>query len=105
MLWASDEEGQREVGCIHTCQGIEFDYVGVIIGNDLRIDNNNNLISSWDDYYNTGGKLNLSKNKKELIKYIKNIYKVLMTRGKKGCYLFIRDNKVKEYFLKHMKQS
>ncbi|MDE5553176.1 MAG: DUF2075 domain-containing protein, partial [Malacoplasma sp.] len=83
MLWATDSEGQREVGCIHTCQGIEFDYVGVIIGNDLRIDENNNLVSSWNDYYDKGGKLNLSSNKNELIKFIKNIYKVLMTRGKK----------------------
>lgn len=105
MLWSIDQEGEREVGCVHSCQGIEFDYVGVIIGNDIGIDENNNIIVNWNNYYDSEGKKGLKEKPELLIKFIKNIYKILMTRGKKGCYLFVRDKKLKEYFIKHTKNN
>lgn len=102
MLWALDDEGPLQAGCVHTCQGIEFDYCGVIIGNDLKIDEFNNIYADYDEYKDANGKKGLKNNNKKLSKLVKNIYKILMTRGQKGTYLFIRDKKVKEYFLKHL---
>lgn len=90
--WAIDNEKADQIGCIHTSQGLEFDYVGVIIGNDLRFDPDTmELYASYDDYYDKTGKKGLKDNTDELTRLIKNIYKVLMSRGMKGCYLFCRD--------------
>lgn len=97
--WAVDQSGIHQVGCIHTSQGLEFDYVGVIVGNDL-IFNPETFEYSTDinAYKDTMGKRGLSKSPKELNRLVRNIYKVLMTRGMKGCYVYFVDQNVKEYF-------
>lgn len=82
----------------------EFDYCGVIIGNDLKIDDNN-LFASYKYYKDTAGKSNLKNKPEELLKFIKNIYKILLSRGQKGTYIFIRDIKLREYFKKHIANS
>lgn len=102
MLWAIRDDGVLQAGCIHTCQGLEFDYCGVIIGNDLRIDEFGNLYGDYNNYHDKSGKKGLKNNHKELSKLIKNIYKVLLSRGQKGSFIFIRDLEVKKYFLKHI---
>ena len=92
-----------QIGCVHTCQGLEFDYAGVIIGNDLKIDTNNNLYCDYDEYKDKAGKKGLKDNPIKLNKLVKNIYKILLTRGQKGTYVYICDSKVREYFRKHIK--
>lgn len=104
--WAIDSESINEVGCIHTCQGLEFDYVGVIIGNDLRYENGY-IVTDYTKRANTDTSLNgIKKIAKEQGKevankiadnIIKNTYRTLMTRGMKGCYVYCTDKKLQEY--------
>ena len=104
--WAIDSESINEVGCIHTCQGLEFDYVGVIIGNDLRYENGH-IVTDYTKRANTDTSLNgIKKIAKEQGKevankiadnIIKNTYRTLMTRGMKGCYVYCTDKKLQEY--------
>ena len=101
--WAVDDSKKDQIGCIHTSQGLEFDYVGVIIGNDLRYNTQNHTLeASYSDYYDATGKQGLKNNPDELSRLIKNIYKVLMSRGIKGCYIFCRDDNLKYYFKSRM---
>ena len=96
--WAIDPKGVEQVGCIHTSQGREFDYVGVLMGNDLRFDPSRmKLYGSYADYYDTQGKKGLREKPDELTCLIKNIYKVLLSRGMRGCYLFCRDENLRNY--------
>lgn len=102
--WAVDQSGIDQVGCIHTSQGLEFDYVGVIVGDDLSFDPNTlSYITDHDKYKDAQGKRGLRDNPKELNRFVRNIYKILMTRGMKGCYVYFTDDKTKEYFKSRMK--
>jgi hypothetical protein len=98
-VWAIKDEGKHQVGCIHTAQGLEFDYVGVIVGNELSFDPENlEYITKYDKYKDLLGKRGLKDYPEDLSKLIRNIYKVLMTRGMKGCYLFFMNDEVESYF-------
>lgn len=97
--WAVNPESFEEVGCIHTCQGMEFDYVGVIIGKDLYYGNghirtNRNAISKDDK--SSGIRLK-STSDDEADALIRRTYKVLLTRGLKGCYIYCEDPSLREY--------
>jgi DUF2075 family protein len=99
MLWIISPESVNQIGCIHTCQGLEVDYVGVLMGNDLVIRNgdwvsqSNNRARSDKSVF--GMKKLLKENPTkghemaELI--IKNTYRTLMTRGMKGCFVWSVD--------------
>src|SRR5690606_23979109 len=99
MLWIMKPDSVDEIGCIHTCQGLELDYVGVIIGKDLIVRNGEVLVDpskrSKMDSSIKGYKKMLKENPeqaKELIRrIIKNTYRTLMTRGIKGCYVWAED--------------
>ena len=104
--WAIDPKSVNEVGCIHTCQGLEFDYVGVIIGNDLRYENGH-IVTDYTKRAKTDTSLNgikkIAKEQGEEVankiadSIIKNTYRTLMTRGMKGCYVYCTDKKLTEY--------
>ena len=99
MLWIISPESVNQIGCIHTCQGLEVDYIGVLIGDDLIIRNGEWVCQSGkrarSDKSVFGMKKLLSENPikgqemAELI--IKNTYRTLMTRGMKGCYVWSVD--------------
>lgn len=105
-LWIVSPESVNEIGCIHTCQGLELDYIGVIIGNDLVI-RGGQLITNPKKRAKTDTSL---KGYKKLLKtdpdsamkkadlIIKNTYRTLMTRGMKGCYVYFTDKETEEYF-------
>ena len=97
-IWAINPKSFDEVGCIHTCQGMEFDYVGVIIGKDLIYRDGkvktNKLAISKDD---KTSKIRGCKNESLADRLIKNTYKVLLTRGQKGCYIYCEDIALREY--------
>lgn len=102
--WAIDEEGVNQVGCIHTCQGLEFDYVGVIVGRDLRFNADKlEYYVDWASYKDSSGKKGLKNDPEKLTLLVKNIYKTLMTRGIKGCYVFFQDSEVKKYVESRLK--
>lgn len=99
--WAINDSGQHQVGCIHTSQGLEFDYIGVIIGRDLQYDpETHELVGDYNNYYDSTGKKGLKDNPDRLTKYIKDIYRVLLSRGMKGCAVFCCDENLRAYFKK-----
>ena len=97
----------NEAGCIHTVQGLEFDYVGVIIGDDLRYENGQ-IVTDYTKRAKTDTSLNgIKKIAKEQGKevankiadnIIKNTYRTLMTRGMKGCYIYCTNKELTKYF-------
>jgi DUF2075 family protein len=93
--WAYLPEGIKQVGCIYTAQGFEFDYIGVIIGRDVKYDKENDCLIG--DITQTKDPT-LLRGKESFDEYVRNIYRVLMTRGMKGCYIYCVDDEVKKYF-------
>lgn len=101
--WAIHPEGINQIGCVHTSQGLEFDYVGVIIGYDLKYDKQNfQLYADFNEYKDFTGKKGLKYNRSKLTELIKNIYKILISRSMKGCYIYCRDNALQEYLKKRL---
>ena len=104
--FAIDEESVNEAGCIHTSQGLEFDYVGVIIGEDMRYENGK-IVTDFTKRAKTDQSLkgikklykaNPEEAQKTADEIIKNTYRTLMTRGMKGCYVYCVDKNLAEYF-------
>lgn len=96
--WAIDESKSHQIGCIHTSQGLEFDYVGVILGRDIYYNPDTHTVNGdYENYYDKTGKSGLRNKPDELTQYIKNIYRVLMTRGIKGCTIFCCDKNLQAY--------
>jgi DUF2075 family protein len=111
--WIIDPESVTEIGCIHTTQGLEVDYVGVIIGNDLIVRNGEVLVNPKErdsgDRTVFGWKSGIKQNPqywKPLLKaIIKNTYRTLMTRGMKGCYIYCTDLETRNYFREKIGKS
>lgn len=88
----------NEVGCIHTVQGYDLNYVGVIIGPELYYDKNAKKFGiNKEKYFDINGR-NGIVDPDELERYIVNIYKTLLTRGIKGTYIYIVDKNFRQYF-------
>lgn len=102
--WAYKPEGIKQVGCIYTVQGFEFDYIGVIIGPDLKYDPIKDcLVTNIDG--NKDPMLKKKKDRPNFDMYVRNIYRVLMSRGMKGCYAYFVDKEVEKYFKSKMGQD
>jgi hypothetical protein len=108
QAWIIKPDSVSEVGCIHTCQGLELDYVGVIVGNDLIV-RNGKIITQPQERASTDksihGWKSLLREKPgatmaRLDAIIKNTYRTLMTRGQKGCYVYFIDDETRQYFEK-----
>jgi uncharacterized protein len=95
--WAYLPNGIKQCGCIYTAQGFEFDYIGVIIGKDLYYDESEKMIKT---NIKESCDPTLKKSGVKVDDYIRNIYRVLMTRGMKGCYVYICDDSLREHFKK-----
>ena len=101
--FAIDENSVNEVGCIHTSQGLEFDYAGVIIGDDMRYDSTSGRIITDKQAISKDDKssgIRSCKNESIVRKLILNTYKTLLTRGQKGCYVYCEDKSLAEYIKK-----
>ena len=103
--FAVSETSVNEVGCIHTSQGLEFDYVGVIIGDDIRYENGC-VITDYTKRAKSDKSLNGIKKlynedpeqaKKRADEIIRNTYRTLLTRGMKGFYVYCTDPGMEEY--------
>lgn len=104
--WAINEHGIEQIGCVHTSQGLEFDYVGVIVGNDLKYNRESDkFYSEWNSYKDNKGKQGLREDPEKLCKMIRNIYRILMSRGMRGCYVYFRDKPTEEYFKESLKRT
>lgn len=105
-LWLVAPRSVEQVGCIHTCQGLEVDYVGVIIGPDLlyrdgclvtRVENRSSQDRSVRGWKRQA-KVNPIATAERVDRIIRNTYRTLMTRGMKGCYVYCTDVQTAEYF-------
>jgi hypothetical protein len=104
--WIIAEDSVNEIGCIHTCQGLELDYVGVILGPDIRFENGRVVTDvtkrSSMDRSIFGIKTMLKEDPQEAAqladRIIKNTYRTLLTRGMKGCYVYFCDKALRDHF-------
>ena len=96
--WAYKPEGIKQVGCIYTAQGFEFDYAGVIIGPDLIYNTETHRIET-EKSATRDPMLKNAPNEAIMTydDYVRNIYRVLMSRGMKGCFLYICDENLRNY--------
>lgn len=95
-LWALDPKGVNQVGSIYTIQGFEFDYVGIIFGKDLVY---NPIGRTWRGKpQNSSDPMLKRARDEEFLKYVKNVYRVLLTRGMKGCYICFLDKDTENFF-------
>ena len=111
--WAIDEHSVEQIGCIHTSQGLEFEYVGVIIGDDLRC-HNGVVFTDYSKRAKTDQSLKglvgkCRKNDREALKFadkiIRNTYKTLLSRGMKGCYVYCTNKELAEFIKAYQQRN
>lgn len=111
--WIENPDSVTEVGCIHTCQGLEVDHIGVIIGKDI-IYNNNEVVTNYlerdrHDKTMKGSKKMVKEYGEQAIEQldtlIRNTYRTLMTRGMKSCSIWCEDPSLNEYFKSVMRRA
>lgn len=101
--WVNSKTSLNEMGSIHTIQGYDLNYAGVVIGPDLRYDSEGGGIRfDRAQYYDRNGKANnnqlgITYSDSNLLEYVRNIYAVLLTRGISGTYLYVCDPALREY--------
>src|SRR5699024_4460866 len=112
-IWAIDHDSVNEAGCIHTAQGLEFDYVGVIIGPDMYYENGEIKTDfhkrAKSDQSLRGikkmAKQNPEKAQNIADEIIRNTYRTLMTRGQKGCFIYCTDSSLNQYFQNRLRRT
>lgn len=101
--WIASPSSLSEVGSIHTVQGYDLNFAAVIIGPDLRYDPvEEKLFVDRNSYFDVKGKennptLGKSYTDDDLLRYISNVYAVLLTRGMLGTYVYVCDPALREY--------
>lgn len=99
--WATDPGGVEQVGCVYTAQGFEFDFVGVIVGRDLVYRPGRGWVGQPEeskDRIVSSGKVA----REDFTSYVKNTYRVLLTRGLRGCYVHFLDGQTRDFVLSRM---
>ena len=99
-IWAINPRSFEEVGCIHTAQGLEFDYVGVLIGKDLTYDPASGQVRTNKEAISRDDKSSGIRSASDEVarRLILNTYKTLLTRGQKGCFVYCEDEGLRYYF-------
>jgi DUF2075 family protein len=101
--WVSSPTSPQEVGSIHTIQGYDLNYAGVIIGNDIGYDPQlKKVILRRENYFDKKGKennpvLGIEYSDEDVLHFVLNIYKVLLTRGIKGTFVYVCDLGLREF--------
>lgn len=101
-LWAYDPNGIDQIGCIYTAQGFEFDYVGVIVGTDLTYNLDD---QKWVGHRENSFDGPVKRAQDKFIDLVKNTYRVLFSRGMKGCYVYFMDKDTERFFKSRMDLS
>ena len=100
--WITTKTAPEEIGCIHTLQGYDLNYAGIIIGNDIKYDAKaGKIVSDKSCYYDTLGKAGVSDDPESLKNYLCNIYITLLTRGIRGTYIYVCDDALREHLEKY----
>ena len=93
--WATDDSGMEQVGTVYTAQGFEFDYIGVIFGNDLIYDfMKNKWVAKPQNSYDSA----VTRGNAKLADHLKHVYRVLLSRAHKGVYIYFMDKDTEKYF-------
>lgn len=105
-LWMIAEGSVKQIGCIHTCQGLEADYIGVIVGPDLIV--RDGIVQTHPQKrskhdkslkgYKSAFEIDPDAARAKADAIIRNTYRTLMTRGMKGCYIYCTDRETADYF-------
>ena len=98
--WATDDSGMEQVGTVYTAQGFEFDYIGILFSDDLIYDWN---INQWKAVPEKSYDLAAKRGNSNFDKHLKNVYRVLMSRAHKGCYVYFKNKDTEEYFRSKIK--
>ncbi len=103
-LWASANEGIDQVGCVYTAQGFEFDNVGVIFGPDLVYrPMDGGWVGQRDQSHDRVVRRGVTE--AEFTRFVKSTYRVLLTRGLRGCYLYFMDAPTRDFFLSRTERA
>lgn len=102
QLWAHDPAGLEQIGCVYTAQGFEFDYVGVIVGLDLRY---NMDTQRWLGDRKRSHDTVVRRSKGRFTDLVKNTYRVLLSRGLKGCYVHFMDRDTERFVRSRMEAA
>lgn len=101
--WVNSPNAADEVGCIHTVQGYDLNYVGVIIGPEFGYDpEKKEFFVDRQQYFDRNGHAGVH-DPEELLQYIINIYKTLLTRGMKGVYVYVCDQGLRGYLQDYLR--
>lgn len=103
--FAIDKESFEQVGCIHSTQGLEFEYVGIIIGKDLRFENNKVITDRSKRAKSDATIKGLNGNEAKGDKIIRNTYKTLLSRGQKGCFIYCEDKALSNYLKERLRRK
>jgi DUF2075 family protein len=98
-LWATDPGGMEQIGCVYTAQGFEFDYVGVIWGLDLTYSFDT---KAWVGTLAHSHDSMVKRAKAGFVELVKNTYRVLLSRGLKGCYVYFMDKETERFVRSRM---
>ena len=97
--WITTDTAPEEIGCIHTLQGYDLNYAGIIIGNDLKYDpEEQKICADKTSYFDGLGKAGVADDPEGLKDYLCNIYLTLLTRGIRGTYIYVCDDALRAYF-------
>jgi len=93
-FWASDPNGINQVGCVYTAQGFEYDYCGLIWGPDLRYDPK---VGDWIGDKSQSHDTEVKRSGDDFVDLVKQTYRVLLTRGMKGVYVYFMDRDTENF--------
>lgn len=96
--WITKKGAFKDIGCIHTLQGYDLNYAGIIIGNDLKYDmKKQKIVADKTNYFDTLGKAGVADDPEALKDYLCHIYLTLLTRGIRGTYIYVCDDELRKY--------
>jgi hypothetical protein len=98
-LWATDPAGIDQIGCVYNIQGFELDYVGVIWGLDLTYDLDS---QQWVGDKTHSADAVVKRSKERFVDLVKNTYRVLLSRGMKGCCIHFMDRDTERFIRSRM---
>ena len=99
--WINSSNSVNEIGSIHTTQGFDLNYTGLIIGNELKYDlDNNKFVVDRNNYYDAKGKADTTD--EELLQYLINIYQTMMLRGMLGTYIYVCNPGLRTYLKRYI---
>ncbi|WP_263602889.1 DNA/RNA helicase domain-containing protein [Chryseobacterium sp. PET-29] len=96
--WVNSSNAINEVGCIHTTQGYDLNYAGIIIGPELDYDFSTQEFIIYKDRYKDKNGKNSINDSKVLLDYVINIYKTILLRGIEGTYIYVSNHNLRKYF-------